>query len=217
MARLRWLLLASILAVPALPGAADNVGPEACKACHEKAFEVWRVHAHARAESALGEKAKEPACLSCHAPQKQLGLAGVSCESCHGPGEHYSPSYVMRDPELARMVGLQIPGEKECKACHDGTSPSLTPFVHAEKLPLIDHWTLERAARGKKTEPPPKPAATPKAEAPLEEKPKPAACATPSQLAPQPQPARSQDLGALLSPKSPRLGTCVDEQQLAGR
>lgn len=145
--RLLLLLVPGLLALPAVAAAADVVGPERCKECHEKAFEAWKGRPHARAEEALGAKAKEPACLTCHAPQKKLGVAGVSCEACHGAGEHYSPSYVMRDPELARAVGLQVPGEKECRGCHDATTPSLSPFSFEQKLPLIDHWTADRKAR----------------------------------------------------------------------
>ena len=53
----------------------------------------------------------------------------------------------MRDAELARLVGLVEPGEKACAACHGESAPSLVKFEYAKKLPLIDHWTRERAAQ----------------------------------------------------------------------
>jgi hypothetical protein len=162
----RFLLAALAAALPTFALAVDVVGAEACKACHEQAYEAWKVDPHANAEASLGDKAKEPACLSCHAPQKKAGVAGVSCEGCHGPGQFYAPSYVMRDAELARAVGLVVPGEKECRACHDASSPSLEPFDYAKKLKLVDHWSAERAAR-KAGKPEAKPAPkAPKAEAP---------------------------------------------------
>ncbi len=127
---------------------AARVGPETCKACHPAAYEVWRVGPHARAFDALpAQNRKDPRCLTCHSPDAEGGLAGVTCEACHGPGRLYSAPYVMRDPELARLVGLVDPGEKTCVACHGESAPSLVKFEYAKKLPVIDHWTRERAAR----------------------------------------------------------------------
>lgn len=140
------VLLLLVLAAPA--GADDDVvGPQVCRACHAKAYEAWRSGPHARAEVDLGEHGKDPQCLSCHAPQKAAGLSGVSCETCHGPGQHYSAAHVMRDAELARLTGLKTPDEKSCRTCHDASSPSLRPFDHAARLSRIDHWTAEREAR----------------------------------------------------------------------
>jgi hypothetical protein len=53
----------------------------------------------------------------------------------------------MKDAELARLVGLLDPSEKNCRTCHDASSPSLMPFDFVEKLKLIDHWSAERAKR----------------------------------------------------------------------
>jgi len=66
---------------------------------------------------------------------------GVGCETCHGAGQYYSPSYVMRDSELSRAVGLLDPGQKSCLVCHSSATPSLTPFDFAAKVKLIDHWS----------------------------------------------------------------------------
>jgi formate-dependent nitrite reductase cytochrome c552 subunit len=68
------------------------------------------------------------------------GLAGVSCESCHGPGLLYAARYVMRDPELARALGLVDVGERTCAGCHTDSTPSLVRFEYERKLPLIRHW-----------------------------------------------------------------------------
>jgi hypothetical protein len=147
--------LAAVLGLAAITARAlasgDTVGPETCKACHPAAYEAWRASAHARARDSLPERQRnDPRCLSCHAPQLEDGLAGVTCEACHGPGRLYSARYVMRDAELARAVGLVEPTERSCLACHTDSTPSLERFEHAKKLPLIRHW-------GEPVPPPPPP------------------------------------------------------------
>lgn len=142
-------LLCAALCVASSALAADFVGPESCKACHPAAYAAWRASKHARAYESLSPQEKKDArCVSCHAPDlRSQQVTGVSCEACHGGGQYYSPEYVMKDPELARLVGLQDPSEKGCRTCHDASSPSLTPFDFVEKLKLIDHWSEARARR----------------------------------------------------------------------
>ncbi|WP_248355157.1 cytochrome c family protein [Anaeromyxobacter oryzae] len=136
----RALAVAAVLASAAARAAGDKVGPETCRACHPSAFDAWHASPHARALESLPERSrKDPRCLSCHAPDLDDGLSGVSCESCHGPGRMYAARYVMRDPELSRAVGLADPGEKRCLACHTDSTPSLEKFDYARKLPLIAH------------------------------------------------------------------------------
>ncbi len=135
----RALLLAVLL--PSVSHAGDKVGPETCKACHRAAYEAWLASPHARARESLPERSRsEKRCLSCHAPDAEEGIAGVSCEACHGEGRAYAAPYVMRDAELARAVGLVDPGEKTCAACHTESTPSLVRFEYERKLPLIKHW-----------------------------------------------------------------------------
>ncbi len=131
------LLLA---ALPAAALAGDLVGPAGCKACHQAAWESWRETAHARAQESLpARNRRDPRCTPCHAPNQDKGVAGVSCEACHGPGQAYAPSYVMRDAELARAVGLVVGGEKTCLVCHTDSTPSLGRFVYRRALELIRH------------------------------------------------------------------------------
>jgi hypothetical protein len=139
----RRLAVQLLLLTAALPvaSAADKVGAETCKACHPAAYEAWRASPHARARDMLPEKSRSDArCLSCHAPDAADGLTGVSCETCHGPGRLYGARYVMRDPELARALGLADPGERTCLGCHTDSTPSLVRFEYERKLPLIRHW-----------------------------------------------------------------------------
>lgn len=143
-------LLAALALLAPLPAgaAAKPVGVEACGRCHPEAVAVWKAGPHARAEQGLGTRGEERACLVCHGPLREAKQAGVGCEACHGSGEHYAKRYVMRDRELARAVGLVMPGEKECRACHDATSPSLIPFDYATKLKLVQaHGRADREAR----------------------------------------------------------------------
>jgi hypothetical protein len=150
--------LAALIAWPLVASGADPVGADNCKACHKAAYDAWRDSQHSRATESLSERQqKDGRCLSCHAPQTSRGLKDVSCETCHGGGQFYTPTYVMKDAELARAVGLEDPSEKLCGKCHDANAPSLKPFSFVERLKLIDHWTVEREARGaeagKKAEP----------------------------------------------------------------
>lgn len=148
-----WFVAAALL--PSIGLAAevvsDFVGPESCKACHPEAYVAWRQSKHSRAfESLTPPQQRDARCLSCHAPDQRVrSVLSVSCESCHGGGRYYASDYVMKDEELVRLVGLLDPSEKDCKSCHDASSPSLRPFDFVEKLKLIDHWTAERERRAK--------------------------------------------------------------------
>jgi len=143
-----------LLALCGVAGAADFVGADSCKGCHPEAYEAWQKSKHARAVNSLTEQQqKDGRCLSCHSPDQVAQVsASVSCETCHGGGQYYSPEYVMKDPELARLVGLVDPSEKQCRSCHDASSPSLRPFDFKESLKAIDHWSAERARRAARTE-----------------------------------------------------------------
>jgi hypothetical protein len=156
-----WFLWAALAVLPASAIAADFVGAESCKACHPEAFAAWRTSKHARAFETLSSQQKDDArCASCHAPDlRDQKVVGVTCEACHGGGQYYSPRYVMKDPELSRLVGLVDPSERQCRSCHDASSPSLRPFEFVEKLKLIDHWSEERARRKAAQPKPPAPPA----------------------------------------------------------
>lgn len=141
------LAAACALAAPVISSPADTVGPETCRACHPSAYDAWLASPHARARDSLPERSRnEPRCLSCHAPDAQDGLAGVTCEACHGSGRTYVAPYVMRDAELARAVGLLDPGPKTCAACHTESTPSLERFEYQRKLALMRHGKEPAAA-----------------------------------------------------------------------
>jgi hypothetical protein len=120
----------------------DFIGGDRCRTCHAEAYAIWEKTPHARAFEALTGKDKtDPRCLSCHTMVPEdlgAGLTGVQCEACHGGGRHYAVDYVMRDPELRKLLNLQKPDG--CTRCHTDSSPTLAPFVLEDKLPLIKHW-----------------------------------------------------------------------------
>jgi hypothetical protein len=143
----------SLFLVSATGAAAYNyLGPESCQGCHPDAYAAWRASAHARSKETLSPAQQHDArCTSCHSPaEADQRVANISCESCHGGGEYYSARYVMKDADLARLVGLVDPVEKSCRTCHDASSPSLKPFDFASKLKAIDHWSVEREKRNAK-------------------------------------------------------------------
>lgn len=145
---IRAAALAACLLLPVISRAGDLVGPEACKACHPSAYEAWISSAHARGLTSLPERSRgDRRCLSCHSPAAEEGIAGVSCEACHGPGRLYASPYAMRDPELARALGLADPGERTCAGCHTESTPSLQRFDYGAKLPLIRHGREPKASR----------------------------------------------------------------------
>jgi hypothetical protein len=145
-----WFCAATLTASVAV--AYNYLGPESCQGCHPDAYAAWRASAHARAKDTLNTTQQRDArCLSCHSPAEgEQRISNVSCESCHGGGEYYAARYVMKDTELARLVGLSDPSEKSCRTCHDQSSPSLKPFDFVAKLKAIDHWTVERNKRSEK-------------------------------------------------------------------
>lgn len=149
---MRSLPFLLVLVVSAPVWAHDFLGSESCQACHPDAWAAWQATSHARSRDVLSaQQQKDMRCLSCHSPnQIDQKVAHVACETCHGGGQFYSLNYVMKDADLARLTGLVDPGEKSCRACHDGSSPSIKPFDFAAKLKAIDHWTVERNKKKEK-------------------------------------------------------------------
>jgi len=124
----------------------DYVGADRCKSCHAAEFAAWGASPHARAMQTLtAAEQKNPRCLACHTmvpDDVQAALVGVQCESCHGPGRHYSPAWVMRDPVLARQLNLLAKVDAAaCARCHNDASPAMGAFDFAAKRELIKHWS----------------------------------------------------------------------------
>lgn len=118
--------------------AAEPIGAARCGSCHTDIYASWKQTAHAKSlEHLTAAQRQNPTCRACHtlAPEKtDPALVGVQCESCHGKGSDYAPEHVMRDPRLARMLGLEKVDTRTCRGCHEGVEARLTPYDYARKL-----------------------------------------------------------------------------------
>jgi len=148
------------LGTPVVPPAV-YVGVEACRPCHEAAYQKWLSTKHARTSVWLhtrravtiagrhGIRAAAPersaVCLGCHgtgadtpASHRDPGFRigeGVTCEKCHGPGGDH-----VRDPK----VDLARPPETFCaEHCHRPKESHAVvgakPFSFAAFYPKISH------------------------------------------------------------------------------
>lgn len=136
-------LLPAIALVVVTSGAtaSDYLGADKCRSCHEQAWQQWKTTPHARAADVLSAaERRDPRCTGCHATSARDGLLGVQCESCHGPGRHYWPEFIMKDLELARAAGLRSGGDPAaCRSCHTADSPALRPFDAVDALRHVLH------------------------------------------------------------------------------
>ena len=135
--------------------AAEYIGAKKCKACHIKQFKSWKTTSMADSfenlkagvkvaeKTAAGIEDKDythdAGCLKCHTTgygkaggfvsiEETPLLAGVQCESCHGPGSEYKA--IMKKDKMYKIAdvkaaGLILPSEDEkgCLVCHGGDSP----------------------------------------------------------------------------------------------
>lgn len=144
------------LVISADVNAAEYVGAKKCKACHIKQYKSWKKTTMAQSFENLkpGVKAEakkkagvdpdkdytaDAGCLKCHTTgygepggftsiEETPKLAGVQCESCHGPGSEYrgimKKNKKYKHSEV-KEAGLLMPSENEklCMECHGGESP----------------------------------------------------------------------------------------------
>ena len=143
-----FLASAAALAVADPPAAGGFVGDQACRSCHQDTYRSWLKTAHAQASSSLAAREQSsPLCRACHAtglaPTGPSPLAGVQCEACHGGGADYSADDIMRNPPLARSLGLRDLSTPEkrarlCMSCHR-ESTRLAPFAVERAWQAIRH------------------------------------------------------------------------------
>ncbi len=131
------------------------VGSDACASCHQDAFEIWQESLHYVAMEALADDLRDgspatndPNCVYCHSVgfgytsgygssslTDELrwasldGLAGVGCESCHGPGGQHA--------RTGAAEHIERSGEHTCLECHD--SENDPTFHFGRKWPDIEH------------------------------------------------------------------------------
>jgi hypothetical protein len=141
--------------------ACSYVGPEACRPCHEAAYQKWLGTKHCRTfvqlrsamaadvaqrrRIAASSPDRSAICLSCHGTAANVPAAfrepgfriedGVSCEKCHGPGADHV--WATNHDDHGPRRKLARPPEDMCWGCHQ-------PKESHEKLP-VRHLTHEQA------------------------------------------------------------------------
>lgn len=120
------------------------IGSESCVACHKTAHDVWAESAHARAFEALEREGNQynPRCLKCHTVGYMASdgyinlkltpkLKNVSCEACHGRGDHH-----VRLMSKQQVPVKQVIMKKTlCTECHDeDNSPDFDEIKYWEKI-----------------------------------------------------------------------------------
>lgn len=148
--------LASLPAPAVEPGdAVRYVGDAACAGCHEAEHASWSGTLHAAAMSSLRPEWNhyDPACTKCHTVGQgephgfrrldlTPSLAGVQCESCHGP----AGAHVASPPVPGRPGGVAMPkltgaaAEQVCLECHNGE--------HSPRFEFKSWW--RRVAHGRR-------------------------------------------------------------------
>jgi hypothetical protein len=131
-------------------------------------YKVWKNGPHANGfETLKTDKAKEiakknkiedpttdPKCTACHTTMggikkedldkksKMTMEEGVSCESCHGPGNKYKKKSIMKDHAKSLANGLIVPDEETCASCHNQKKNiyhDQKKFVYAEFVKKVSH------------------------------------------------------------------------------
>jgi cytochrome c554/c'-like protein len=104
----------------------DWTGSTACGTCHPQQLAAWKATPHATTQAHLSSR-PETKCLACHgtgeAPAGPAIAVEVGCESCHGAGAAYAEDDLMRNPTVARALGLvdvSTPKARAavCAQCH---------------------------------------------------------------------------------------------------
>jgi hypothetical protein len=125
------------------PGPVTYVGSEACKKCHDDAYDIWLKSPHAHAYKTLteakrpGNRQYDPECIVCHTvgfgyrtgyvnEERTPHLKNVGCESCHGPASLHAanPTNVEWQKRINPWKYLPKAKRKDamdqtCQKCHD--------------------------------------------------------------------------------------------------
>jgi len=105
----------------------DWTGSAACGTCHPAELAAWQATPHARTRERFATTRPAGRCLACHAtgeaPAGPAIALEVGCEACHGAGAAYAEDDLMRDPPVARALGLvdlATPAARAaiCAPCH---------------------------------------------------------------------------------------------------
>jgi hypothetical protein len=115
------------------------VGAKECASCHFDTFMQWKTTKHAKEAFTKLPAAyrTDASCLRCHATgygyvggfkgADTPGLAGVTCEACHGPGSRHSQTATkfstkkqLSDLEKKQITSTiaRVPATNVCAGCH---------------------------------------------------------------------------------------------------
>jgi hypothetical protein len=125
---------------PAPPADQTYIGVTKCAACHFEQYQDWRKQQdkHAKAFDIVPAAYRKTAeCLDCHTTghgtpsgfktAADKGLAGVTCESCHGPGSAHAElakpfekkkTLTAEEEKIARDSIYRMLPENVCVTCH---------------------------------------------------------------------------------------------------
>ncbi len=146
------------------------IGTKTCGMCHNSSlkgqmYDKWAATKHATAyatlasveskaiaeEMGIKDAQQDSTCLKCHvtgyglpATDEYSVQEGVTCEACHGPGQHYDDIRVMTKEEIRLQKGMIVPDEELCVTCHNEESPTYKEFKFKDAYKLIEHRTPER-------------------------------------------------------------------------
>ena len=135
--------LSSITAVRS-KNADKYVGHAKCEECHKSAYKTWSESKHTNAFKALEDDNNQynPKCLQCHTVgymasdgyiSRELTpeLRNVSCEACHGRGDHHVKLESDEEMTLDKL-GMK---KTDCITCHDEeNSPDFNEEEYWEKI-----------------------------------------------------------------------------------
>ncbi len=138
---------------------ADHVGSSVCASCHADEHARWSRSPHARALETLAARgeAANAECQACHTtgfeqpggwPAGGDALAGVGCESCHGPGGRHVAEGASRQGTILRLTekcDSCVIGQI-CGSCHDEANDPGFEFELDAKLDRIRHGFRDREA-----------------------------------------------------------------------
>ena len=140
----------------------EFVGSAACASCHQNEHKLWSESGHARAFATLEGKreAKNADCLRCHTtgwkqptgfPTGGAALAGVGCESCHGPGKKHVETQGKQSGTILALTDKcdTCAIALICGTCHDDANDKGFEFAVEQKLAKIKHGFREKKTAAK--------------------------------------------------------------------
>jgi hypothetical protein len=148
------------------PGEATYLGSEACKKCHEHAYDIWKKTPHSHAYKTLVDakmpqnRQYDPECIVCHTvgfgyqsgfvtAEKSPKLKDVGCENCHGPSSLHASNPTNEEWQKRINPWKYLPKDKRkdaidqmCQKCHDQDND--VTWLHngfERKWPKVEHPT----------------------------------------------------------------------------